>query len=885
MEFYDKTSVKTAEILNTSLTLGLTSNEATERLKKHGPNLLTKTKRKNFIQKVIDALKEPMLIILIFGFIIAFGSSLGEFLKTKKADFTECVGILVAISLSVFITLFMEGSSEKAFNALRRIYDDTLVSVIRDGVLIKISQRNVVVGDVLVLENGDKIVCDGRIIESNELKTDESALTGESVEVHKNANLVCSKNTALAERYNFVYSGSFVCDGSGKIIVTATGDQTELGLIAKELKKDQEEITPLKAKLGSLGKVISIIGLTISLVVFICCFIRLSFSGALNFNSVRELFLSCVVLIVAVVPEGLPTIVAVSLALNMIKLAGENALIKKMSATETAGAVSVICSDKTGTITQNKMTVERFFTLTGDYLPEKIESEYALINFACNTTAEISKDEKVIGSATEKALIYALRKNKKALSLSAYRTLYPVVERVPFTSERKYSSTTVKTPNGLLELVKGAPEVLAEKLSDKELVKKIETSILKEKNKARRVICFIHKIKNETGASEYVYDGFVSIVDPVRPEVKEAVKKCKRAGIKVKILTGDSLETARAVALELGVLEDKDSVVLSKDLEGLSKENLKKALQKITVVARSTPLLKLKIVEALKETGEVVAVTGDGINDAPALKKADVGFAMGKAGTEIAKESADVVLLDDGFLSVVKAISFGRNVYLNIRRFITFQLSVNFSALIYVTFCVIMGAKPPFNTLQLLWINLIMDGPPALTLGLSKTDDKLMNLPPIKRQESIINKGMLFKIAFSAIFTSVVMILQETTNFLGANMLEKKGASFTLFIFFQLFNAFNCTSLGSDSMLSSLKKNKIMFITFFIVFIAHLVIVEFFGGVFGVNRMCFSLWLKIFLTALSTIVITEAFKFIYRRFFKQNERKIKIFAKKTAFNK
>ncbi len=871
MEFHDKTAQETTNYLNTSVNYGLTSSVATERLKKYGQNALSLKKPKSFFSKILDALKEPMLIILAFGFVLSLGSCLGELFKTGNADFTECVGVLVAILLSVSITLFMEGSSEKAFNALNRVYGDKTVKVIRDGTTIVVSQKNLVVGDIVFLEAGDKIVADGRLVYAENLKIDESALTGESKEVSKNHIAVCAKGTPLAERVNYVYSGSFVKEGYAKMVVTATGDDTELGIIAKGLKKEEQEISPLKKKLGSLGKAVSILGGVVAGVVFIVCFIRLAISGGLNFNSVRELFLSSVVLIIATVPEGLPTIVAVSLALNMIKLAGENALIKKMTATETAGAVSVICSDKTGTITQNKMTVEKIYSPAKSYSPKELNNKMLILNFALNTTASLNEAQKVIGSSTEGALLKALNKSKSSVNYQDLRRLYPTIKRTPFSSKIKYMSTTVKTSNGQLELVKGAPEVIFKMVENRGVSQEIFASLENEKKNARRVLCFAHKEIGEKTDNGYVFDGFVSIIDPVRKDVKRAIEKCKRAGIKVKILTGDSVETAFAIAKEIGVANDIKSVALGTELERLSGVALARALEKITVIARSTPTLKLKIVESLKNSGEVVAVTGDGVNDAPAIKRADVGFSMGKSGSEIAKEASDVVLLDDSFSSVVSAISFGRGVYLNIKKFITFQLSVNFSALLFVTACVIMGYQPPFSTLELLWINLIMDGPPALTLGLSKNNHDLMDFKPIKREEGIVSKGMLFKILFSAVFIGAGMILQKAFNFLGATTSEKRGAIFTLFVFFQLFNAFNAQELTSKSVLQSIKNNKIMPLTFLSVFVLHLIIVRRLHNLFGFAQLGYAVIFKAVVVAFSVVVVSEILKLVYRKIKKQSK--------------
>ncbi len=893
MNYHTLTCEKVITQLNSDKTSGLSSINLLKNKTKYGANILTKGKKQTFLSKIFCALKEPMLIILLFSFVIALGVSLGKFLKTGEFDFSECFGILFAVILSVAITLIMEGSSEKAFAMLNKIYDNIAVKVIRNGQTLTVSQKDIVVGDILFLESGDKIVADGRIIDSSSLYIDESALTGESQAVEKTHLEIFSQNTPLAERKNMAYSGTFVTLGFGKMVVTAVGDKTEIGGIATELSEKPSGETPLQHKLARLGKTITIIGSLCAIIVFILSIIRLSLTKQLSFESVQELFVSCIVLIVAAVPEGLPTIVAVSLALNMIKLAKENALIKKMTATETAGAVSVICSDKTGTLTQNKMSVISVCSNEFCLAPEKLSIEHLHQNFICNSTAEIveNKGKKQIykGNGTECALLGAYLKTKPKIDYKTYRRRYKVVDRQPFSSENKIMSTTIEFNESYRKLVKGAPEILLNLCDLTEgQKKKILFEMEKQQKKARRILCFAHVDGQLVDIKEkkLIYDGYVAIADAIRPEVKKAVADCNRAGIKIKMLTGDNMITAFAIARELNITNDEKSVINGYELEKMDDETLKKLIPKIAVIARSTPIVKLRVVRALKELGEVVAVTGDGINDAPAIKHSDVGFAMGETGTEISKEVADVVLLDDSFNSVVKAISFGRNVYRNLQRFILFQLSVNLSALLFITVCAILGLPSPFNTLQLLWINVIMDGPPALTLGLESMGKSTMSQKPVKKSDGIVSLKMFARIVFNGIFIGSVMIAQYLCNFLGASLKEKGSCAFTLFIFFQLFNAFNSRELGSESVLKSVGKNKIMVFTFVGVFILHLFIVQVLPNVFGVSPMSFVLWIKCFFTAFSIIVVSEVYKLIYRTI-KAKKHKLSLIKKqeKLLYNK
>lgn len=865
MDFYTKTVSETAFELNTDVNVGLDFDAVEKNAKKYGQNVILKKTKQSLLKKIFSSLKEPMLLILLFGFAITFGASLGEFLKNGKGDFVESFGILFAVILSVTITLVMEGSSEKAFNELSKIYDNVYVKVVRNGEVTVVLQSKIVVGDLVFVESGDKIVADGRLVYSNSLTIDESALTGESVATEKNSDAVYEKAVPLAERKNCVYSGTFVSSGNGRYIVTAIGNRTEIGNIANTLTDKTEVDSPLQQKLAKLGKRITLIGVICAVAVFITSFVRLVLTQSVNFYSIQELFISCIVLIVAAVPEGLPTIVAVSLALNMFKLAKENALIKKMIATETAGAVSVICSDKTGTLTKNKMSVISVCTNEFCVSPEKVSATPLIQNFICNSTAEIIKKKDGYirqGNGTECALIESALKTDKKLDYKAYRLKYAVVDRKPFSSQAKMMETVIINDGIARKLIKGAPEkVLPQCNLTSGQVKKLYGDMEKHQRKSRRILCFAHKDDNNEAT---VYDGYAVLTDAIRKEVYKAVKDCKTAGIKIKILTGDNYLTAYSVAEELGVVKSENEVINAHELEALDDENFKKALLKISVIARSTPIIKLRVVKALKNMGEVVAVTGDGINDAPAIKHADIGIAMGKIGSEITKEAADVVLLDDSFATIIKAVSFGRNVYKNLQRFILFQLSVNFSAMLFITVSAFLGLEQPFNTLQLLWINVIMDGPPALTLGLEATNEQLMKQKPVSRDKSIVSIKMLCRIAFNGLFIGGVVLLQYVKNFLGVSETEKDGTVFTLFVMFQLMNAFNSREMGAESIFKSIRKNKIMLITFAATFLMQIIIVQFFYSLFGIAPLSFSVWIKCLCVAISVVVVSEIFKLIYK---------------------
>ncbi len=850
---------------------GLDNKRILESQKKYGKNVLSKPKNKSFLKRLFSALGEPMILILILSACITFGVNLGRLLKTGNADFIEFFGIIIAISVSVCITLFMEGSSQKAFDALSKMYDKVNVKVLRDKNVKVISQEDVVVGDLIELCAGDKIVADGRLIECTEFSVDESALTGESVPSRKDAVSVLPVGSHLAERKNMVYSGSFVTGGTAKYVVTGVGNSTEIGTIANEIGKKKEISSPLEQKLNKLGKTITLIGGLVSAFIFLISITKLAVTKQLTFYNAQQVFISCIVLIVAAVPEGLPSIVAVSLALNMIKLAKSNALIKKLIATETTGAVSVICSDKTGTLTENKMRVSAICTKECCF--NKTENNYDVLyeNFCINSTADLTISggvEKFVGSGSECALLSAYnlstKKDYKQLRLSA-----KIIDRMPFSSEEKRMETLVSKNDYFRLYVKGAPEVILGRcgLSDSE-IKVISDKIQDYEKQCKRVLCFAHMDGFDTtvGSKNLTFDGFAVISDNIRKDVFKAVKDAKKAGIEIKILTGDNIVTAIAIARELGIILDDKDAVLASDIDKISDSELKRILPNVKVIARSTPKTKLRVVKLLKELGEVVAVTGDGINDAPAIKQADVGICMGITGSEITKEASDVILLDDSFSTIISAIKFGRNVYENMQRFILFQLSVNVSALLIIVFSLLMGQNAPFNTLQLLWINVIMDGPPAITLGLEAVKPDILNRKPVRRDSPLVTSKMLVRILLNSLFVATVTLLEYKYDFLNVGKGQVGTVVFTLFITFQLFNAFNSRELGSKSIFTNLTKNKIMLATFCLTFILHVIIVTFFNKLFGVTPLPLLTWVKTVALSFSIVVISELYKIIFKKF-------------------
>ena len=903
---------------------GLSESQVQASRQKYGANTFVRTGTESMLKRIWDASTEPMLLMLLFAAIITLAVNITRYFTGGEYNFLECAGIFAAIFLSVAITIVTEGKSAKAFEALNKINEDTLIKVLRGGEPQLIPQKDIVIGDILLIETGDKIVADGRLISGNDLSADESALTGESLPVKKDATFTCQENTPVAERACMLYSGCFVSGGSGTMLVTGVGNDTEFGQIAQELSSIEKTTTPLQEKLDRLGKGITILGSSAAAIVFLIQIIEFAMNHTISLDTVSEAFITSIVLIVAAVPEGLPTIVAVSLALNIIKMSRENALVKKMIACETIGCVNIICSDKTGTLTENKMTVQKIYAggrlLDPEDLafpaktpaeaslqpeeartareadapatvaaasdspdpriasapadaPSAIDRETAralLRNYCINSNADITWEYgswTFIGNPTECALLAAA--HKAGSDYQRLRKEADIVRIFPFSSQNKDMSTIVNENGRLMLYTKGNPEKILSLCSNVSAEETAHIQKLMEnfQDKAGRLLAFAHKElacfngkKQQELEQDLHYDGFVAISDPLSPDVYDSIRDCRRAGIEVKMLTGDNIRTARAIAEELHMLQDGHLAVEASEIESMSDEELKKALPKISVIARSTPLIKMRVVKVLKEEKNVVAVTGDGINDAPAIKNADVGIAMGIAGTEVTKEASDMVLLDDSFSTIIKAVQWGRGIYENFKRFIQFQLTVNVSSVVVVIASILAGFPAPFTALELLWINIIMDGPPALTLGLEPIREDLLKHPPTKRNANIISRKMLIRIFANGIFISIVFMLQHFTNFLGATQTEEATVLFTLFVLFQLFNAFNCRELDDTPMFKNLLKNKLMLGVFLIVLVLQILITQVGTAVFETTPLSAAMWGKMLLTAGSVVVINEIWK-------------------------
>ena len=885
MESYNKSAQEVLESLQTDAHKGLTEHQVRENGERYGRNEFTKARRKSLLRRIWEAATEPMLILLLCAWAITIAVNIVNVTQGEPFDWAECAGILVAVLISVVLTVVMEGRSAKAFDELNKIKEGIEIKVIRNGVVQYVPQQELVVGDIVFLETGNKIAADGRLIESISLMSDESSLTGESAPVEKDCRAVLPEGTPVAERNNMVYSGCFITSGTGKMVVTDVGDFTQFGLIAREIQGETEGHTPLQEKMARLGKVITVIGAVCAALIFIVQLIFVLASGSASFETISEAIIASIVLMVAAVPEGLPTIVAISLSINIARMARQNALVKKMIACETIGCINVICSDKTGTLTENRMTVVDVWS-GGGFVEENAFCDRVMLeNYCLNSTADLYYDNDIVrfvGNPTEGALLVSAK--KCGADYKDFREKAEIAELYPFSSDTKNMTSCVKKGDGYVVYTKGSPEKIISLCSLTEEERGIaEADIVSLQKRARRVIAFAHKYVKELpkdradAESGMSFDGFVGIADPLRAEVYDAVRACKTAGIEVKMLTGDNIVTATAIAEELELLGEGGKAVEASYLENLSDEEFAKVLPSVRVIARSTPLLKMRVVKQLRSEGNVVAVTGDGINDAPALKNADVGIAMGISGTEVSKEAADIVLLNDSFSTIVTTVKWGRGIYENFKRFIQFQLTVNVASVLTVFICTIVGLfvegfHSPFSALDLLWINIIMDGPPALTLGLEPIRDDLMTRRPTGRSESIVSKEMLRRIAVNGVFMCAVCLAQQGFDFLGVGEEKVQTAVFTLFVLFQLFNAFNCRELGNKSIFPNLFKNKLMLGAFVIAFALQIVITQFGGAVFDTVPLDFLSWLKILGLALSVVALDELVK-LFRRLAGKGARK------------
>jgi Ca2+-transporting ATPase len=868
VDYSNLSAEETAKRLDTSISDGITGDPADLKHRKEvfGINKLTPPPKDPFYKKIIDNLKEFIMLMLIAACIISIA------LK----EYRDGTAVLTTIVISTAVAVGMEERGDRAIEALKALASNIKVKIFRNKKLEQIDSEEVCVGDLIDLNPGDKIPADGRLVESDGLKIDESILTGESVPVSKHSDTLIGK-IALADRKNCAYSGTYISEGRGKLITTGVGDHTEIGKIASDLNEADITDTPIKQKLGVLGKQLSMACTVLVAILFTYTLIQM---GTYTLVGVKDAFEVSIALIVAAVPEGLPTMVALTLAFNALKMKDKNALVRNMRACVDIGNVDVICSDKTGTLTQNKMTVVKMFVDGRNEDPKDLTNQYMINNMAVNSTADvIEKDGELrdLGSSSECAMLRCigyLGHNYKSL-----RSIAKVVKVLDFSSDRKMMSTIVQTGGTFPFTIysKGAPEKILDRCNLIYINGKVETllpavrdQIEKDieglQGQAMRVLAFAQAIRGDPkeleSEDDLIFVGYVGIEDPVRHDVKDAIATCHRAGIDVKMLTGDHLITAKAIARQLGMLKTNSIIYEARDIEQMSDEELMRVLPDLAGIARCTPSLKQRIATLLKQMGWVVAMTGDGVNDAPALKAADVGIAMGITGTEVAKQASDIVLLDDNFSTIVGAIKQARMTYGNFQRFLMFQLTVNFVAFFTAFMAKILGFELPFTTIQLLWVNLIMDGLPALSLGLEPVRDELMNMPPISRVAKIITSDMILTIFLHGLYIGGSILLLMKTHFLGGTAVEQSTIIFSTFVLFVIWNGFNCREFENDSILPHFLDNKAALLMIGGAGIGQIILVQVAGSWFNTVPLSPGMWGIIISYTFSVIIFSEATKLL-----------------------
>ncbi len=798
MSWHTLSAMQTASRLKSDTEKGLTEQTARVLFEKHGENKLEGKKKTSLFRRFVAQFSDFCVIILFIACIISFITSLIE----GNGDFVEPIVILLIVILNAVIGVFQEQRAEKAIEALKKMSAPT-ATVVRSGKTKNIPATQLVQGDVILLESGDMVPADARLIYSNGLKVQESALTGESEPCEKNPDSVYDEDCPVADRRNMIYSSTTVLAGNCKAIVTETGMRTRVGKIADLLANEEAPQTPLQQRLGKIGKALGIGALGICLVVFAL--------GVVRRSGILPSFMLSVSLAVAAIPEGLPAIVTIVLSIGVQQMAKSNAIIRHLPAVETLGAATVICSDKTGTLTQNKMSVTQIRNTTGEISPESDEGRnILLLGSLCNNSRITKKGRTVTfsGDPTETAILSAAYSEKISLSEKKYPRLF----ENPFSSSRKMMSTVNSFGNGEKLIVKGAPDVVLP-LCTSVLINGTVTSLLPAQRRrillqneqmaksALRVIAVAYR--PSTGAQDneetrLIFAGLIGMTDPPKPEAARAVSTCKKAGITPVMITGDHIVTACAVAEKLGILDGNSTAMTGNDIDNLSDDALSQATKKCRVFARVSPEHKVRIVKAFRSRGEIVAMTGDGVNDAPALKAADIGCAMGKGGTEVAKNAADMILTDDNFATIVKAVEQGRGIFDNIKKAVHFLLGTNIGEILAVFAASLLRLDAPLIPIQLLWVNLVTDSLPAMALGTEKIEKDIMKRPPVSPQKGFFSDGLWIDISIEGMLVGTLTILAYLIgNFMfGAHsgLLLGRTMAFCTLSFCEIIHAVNTRS-------------------------------------------------------------------------------------------
>lgn len=760
MQWQRMTVSETLRTLGVSAEKGLSEAEAAKRLQKNGANRLRETGKKSLFRRFLGQFRDFMVIILLIAAAISFATAFLE----ENGDLADPIIILGIVILNAVIGTVQESKAEKAIESLQKL-TSPVSRIRRSGTVCPIPSENVVCGDILWLEEGDCIPADARLIQSTGLKTEESALTGESVPVEKDARLIFSENEPVGEQRNMVFAGTNVAAGHGWAVITETGMHTQMGRIAALLNDGEAPQTPLQERLAHTGKMLGLVAMSICALIFVL--------GLLQQSDPLDMFMLAVSLAVAAIPEGLPAVVTIVLALGVRRMAAKRAVIRRLPAVETLGCATVICSDKTGTLTQNKMTVTHVADAF-DEVDAASEMGRAILRGAslCNNARWTPKNG-AEGDPTEKALLIAAETAGE--HRSAMERNYPRMGELPFDSERKRMTTLHRSAGRYLVITKGAPEIVLA-LCDTcrsggqvqtlttEARKRIQNQIRALSAQALRVIAVATKesvsLPDEAQWEQKLcFEGMLGMIDPPRPSVREAVNRCRKAGIRPVMITGDHADTAAAIGTQLGILRPGEQVCTGARLDALSDSELIGEASKYTVYARVSPEHKVRIVRALQSRGEVVAMTGDGVNDAPALKGADIGCAMGQSGTDVAKSAADMILTDDHFATIVSAVAEGRGIYANIRKAVHFLLSCNMGEIMTVLGAFLLKLPAPLLAIQLLWVNLVTDSLPALALGVEPAERNIMHHKPIHRRQSLFAGGLWGKIIAEGLLIGTLSLL------------------------------------------------------------------------------------------------------------------------------
>ena len=804
MNWHAMTAEQVLKQLQVQRERGLTQAEAARRLRQTGENRLQEEKYSSIVAKFIEQWKDFMILTLIGAAVI---STVVSFLNGDK-DLTDPIIIFVIIMVNAVLGVAQETRAEKSLDALKQMSAPSAM-VLRDGKKQKIEARQVVPGDIVFLEAGAFVPADGRLLELVDLKVEESALTGESLPVEKQANPCLRENTPVAERVNMALATTVVTSGRGCMVVTETAMNTQIGRIAGLLMEHDHKETPLQKRLAQTSKILGILALVICVVMF--------FVGLWKEQPLFEMFMTSVSLAVAAIPEGLPAIVTILLSQGVQRMAGQNAVVRKLPAVETLGSATVICSDKTGTLTQNRMTVTEIASITGR---ENMESEFArqLLTCAslCNNTT-IRRDangrtgsKKVIGKytllgePTEKALVEAAMKS--GLDKGELDQKYPRIREIPFNSTVKQMTTEHRWGQQIMRIVKGAPDILLGTCDHVWIGNRQETMT---ESYRQRLLCQNESMAGEglrviavaraIGSEPLCLLGLIGMMDPPRPEVEEAVHTCKEAGIRPVMITGDHPATAAAIAQKIGILKEinVDHILTGQQLESMTQTDLVSIAPNVAVYARVSPEHKVRIVKALQDSHQVVAMTGDGVNDAPALKASDIGCAMGRGGTDVAKNSADMILMDDNFSTIVAAVKEGRIIYDNIRKTIHFLLSSNIGEILTIFLAIIMGYSSPLLPVQLLWMNLVTDSLPAIALGREKGDADIMRRPPIAREKGVFSDGLAMQMALEGLVIGMLALIAFLLGNRMYGLPMARTMTFSVLSLSQLFHVFNVRSKDS----------------------------------------------------------------------------------------